>query len=94
MTLRAVLVGCKQLSGTILEGDNLLARFGPIDVKKLLKASVISGAEFIVSLLVLISVIIRFVQDLRERSSLISFQVSEEFFLLYSYNSTRALIGC
>ena len=63
-------------------------------MKKLFKASAISGAEFIGSLSVLISVIIRFVQDLRERSSLISFQVSEEFFLLYGYKSTRALIGC
>ena len=38
MTLRAFketadLVCCKKLSGSILEGDNLLARFGPIDVK-------------------------------------------------------------
>ena len=45
----------------MLEGDNLLARFGPIDMKKLLKASAISGAEFMVSLSVLISVILRFV---------------------------------
>ena len=37
-------------------------------MKKLLKASAISGAEFIVSLSVLISVILRFVQDLRELS--------------------------
>ena len=59
----------------MLEGDNLLDRFGPIDVKKLLKTSAISDAEFIVSLSVLISVILRFVQDLRELSSLISFQV-------------------
>ena len=50
-------------------------------MKKLLKASAISGAEFIVSLSVLISVILRFVQDLRELSSLISFQVLDEFFL-------------
>ena len=65
MTLRAfkekaVLEGCKQLSGSILEGDNSLARFGPIDVKKSLKPSAISAAEFIVSLSVLISVILRF----------------------------------
>ena len=49
-------------------------------MKKLLKTSAISGAEFIVSLSVLISVILRFVQDLRELSSLISFQVLDEFF--------------
>ena len=53
-------------------------------MKKLLKASAISGAEFIVSLSVLISVILRFVQDLRELSSFISFQVLDEFFLFNS----------
>ena len=89
MTLRAVKekavsYPCSYLSGSVLEGDNLLARCGPIDVKKLLKASAISGAEFIVSLSVLISVILRFVQDLRELSSLISLQILEEFFLLNS----------
>ena len=51
MTLRAVKEkAVSYLSGSVLEGDNLLARCGPIDVKKLLKASAISGAEFIVSL--------------------------------------------
>ena len=53
-------------------------------MKKLLKTSAISGAEFIVSLSVLISVILRFMQDLRELSSLISFQVLKEFFLFNS----------
>ena len=53
-------------------------------MKKLLKTSAISSAEFIVSSSVLISVILRFMKDLRELSSLISFQVLEEFFLFNS----------
>ena len=77
-----VLVGCKWFSGSILEGDNLLARFGPIDVKKSFKTSWISAAEFTVSLSVLILVILWFVQDLRELSSLISFQVLKELLFI------------
>ena len=53
-------------------------------MKKLLKVSAISDAEFIAWLSVLILVILRFVQDLREFSSLISFQGLEEFFLFNS----------
>ena len=53
-------------------------------MKKSLTTSAISGEEFIVPLSVLISVILWFMQDLRELSWLICFQVLEEFFLLNS----------
>ena len=59
---------------------------------KSLKTSAISAAEFIVSLSVLISVILRLVQDFRELSSLISFQVLEEFFLFNSNYAKKTVV--
>ena len=59
---------------------------------KSLKTSAISAAEFIVSLSVLVSVILRLVQDFRELSSLISFQVLEEFFLFNSNYAKNTVV--